>query len=250
MTLALAVGRKELAVWRHDPTVFVFLFAVPLFLAVLLTPALGVITGTDGAAQTVPGLTTLFGFYVMMFMGTAHYREHACGAWTVVRTMGFSRIGTASIVAGPYLALSLAQMATMLCLGTVVFGLSITGSVVGLALLICCTGWASIGIGLVLLTVTRNLSAMQNLSQIVVLVFGSVSGALMPFELLPDWAQVVGKITPQYWAVDGFKTVISGGGSIEAVLPNVFVLLGWAVATSIVAALWFDPGVQRRVPIR
>lgn len=250
MTITWAFLRKEWATWRQDPTLFVFLFAAPLLLQALLTDAFSRMTGSAGANQTVPGFTIMFGCYVMMFMGTAHYREHASGAWTLVRSSGLSRGMMALQLAIPYFALSVAQMALLILTGRILFGGTVNGSLFALAFLIPVIAWTAIALGLVLTSLTRNVSAMQNLCQLVVLGMGALGGAVVPVRLLPPWAHPLAPLTPQYWAVDGMRQVLTEYGGTASIAPNLAVLLGWAAVLSIIATVAFDPGSQRRVAIR
>ncbi|MFI6998372.1 ABC transporter permease [Nocardia sp. NPDC050175] len=250
MTITWAFLRKELATWRQDPTLFVFLFAAPLLMQALLSDAFAGITGSAGANQTVPGFTIMFGFYVMMFMGTSHYREHASGAWSLVRTSGLSRGMMAIQLAIPYFILSIVQMVLLIVTGRILFGGTINGSLLALVVLILTIAWTAIALGLVLISLTRNVSAMQNLCQLVVLGMGVVGGAVVPVRLMPAWNRPLAPLTPQYWAVDGMKSVLAQHGGLASIAPNLLVLSGWASVLSIIATFAFDPGSQRRVAIR
>ncbi len=250
MTLTWAFIRKELATWRQDPTLFVFLFAAPLLMQALLSDAFSRITGGAGANQTVPGFTIMFGFYIMMFMGTSHYREHASGAWTSVRASGLSRGVMAIQLAIPYFLLSAAQMTLLILTGRMLFGGTINGSPLALAVLVVTIAWTAIALGLVLTSLTRNISAMQNLCQLVVLGMGAVGGAVVPVRLMPAWDRPLAPLTPQYWAVDGMRRVLTERGGLASIAPDLAVLIGWAGVLSIIAAVAFDPGSQRRVAIR
>ncbi|MCA9930762.1 MAG: ABC transporter permease, partial [Anaerolineales bacterium] len=46
-------------------------------------------------------------------------------------------------------------------------------------------------------------------------------------EIVPDWMQIVGKLSPITWAMTGFQDIITRGWGITAVLPEVGVLLGF-----------------------
>ncbi|QIS03816.1 hypothetical protein F5X71_17130 [Nocardia brasiliensis] len=250
MTITWAFLRKEAATWRHDPTLFVFLFAAPLLMQALLSDAFSHLSDGTGADQTVPGFTIMFGFYVMMFMGTAHYREHACGAWSSVRTSGLSRTTMVVQLAMPYFLLSAAQMVLLIGTGRVLFGATVNGSLLALTVLILSIAWTAIALGLVLVALTRNVSAMQNLCQLVVLGMGVIGGAVVPVGLLPGWNRPLAPLTPQYWAVDGMREVLAHQGELTSIVPHLLVLLGWAGVLSVIATLAFDPGSARRVAIR
>ena len=60
--------------------------------------------------------------------------------------------------------------------------------------------------------------------------FGSIGGALVPINVLPIWARTIAPMTPTYWAMRGFRSIIlvgSGPGSV--VLPTAILLAMSAV---------------------
>lgn len=250
-TVTAAFLRKEAQVLRRDPTFLFFLVLFPLLLESLLTRPFGkLVSGGDGAAQTVPGFTLMFGFYVVIFVGISHYRERSWGAWTVARVSGLSDRVLAVQVALPYALLSAAQIFVMLLAGHFLFGAEFKGSLVGLVLLIAATSTLAVAISLNLINLTSNLTAMQNLSQLVILGFGAIGGVLLPINVMPGWSQAAARFTPQYWALQGLKTVMAHNGGLADVLPNLAVLVVGAIVLMLLAVLRFDPATSRREAMR
>ena len=65
--------------------------------------------------------------------------------------------------------------------------------------------------------------------------FGTIGGALVPFEVLPAWAQTAAPITPTYWAMRGMRSVILDGRGITGVALPATVLLAMTLVCTIVA---------------
>ena len=61
-----------------------------------------------------------------------------------------------------------------------------------------------------------------------------LGGAWWPLEIVPEFMQTIGHLSPVAWAMDGFQDLIYFGGGFGDVLPDVGVLLGAAVVLFVV----------------
>ena len=165
---------------RQDKRFIIFLFLVPTILALLLYKGIGATGHSNGADQAVPGFSVMFGFYIITYIGVSHYREHAWGAWTMVRAAGIPRLTAAIGVLAPYYLLGVAQLTIMLLVGGVALGAHVRGSPIMVFCLILATEATIVGIAVTLLNVTSSLTAMQQTTQMIVLVLGAIGGALLP----------------------------------------------------------------------
>jgi ABC-2 type transport system permease protein len=249
MIVTLAFLRKEMLLLRRNPSVFVFLFIIPLFLATILSHPFSELNDDKGADHTIPGFTLMFGFYIVMFMTSAHFHEHGWGSWTLVRVSGLSRVAMGFGIALPYFILSVVQMLIMLTAGTLIFGSSLNGSIVGLILLVVAIAATWTAIALFLLNVTSHMTTVMNLSNLVALSLASLGGALVPRENMPGWSQPLARLTPHFWAVEGLKGVGSRGQELLDVLPNLLGLAVFAATVFLIAMLRFDPAKRRNLPV-
>ena len=48
------------------------------------------------------------------------------------------------------------------------------------------------------------------------MLFGAIGGALVPLSVLPQWAKTIAPLTPTYWAMRGFRSVILDGAGLRA----------------------------------
>lgn len=240
---------KETRVLRQDRRFVIFLFLVPTVLALLLKDGIGAAGGGNGADQAVPGFSVMFGFYIITYIGISHYREHAWGAWTIVRASGANRLTLGVGVITPYFLLGVGQLLLMLTVGRVVLGAHMEGSYLALVLLVLATELAIVGIAVTLLNITSSLTAMQQMNQLIVLLLGAIGGALLPIDAMPGWSQALARCTPQFWAVQGLQDVMGGGG-IADVSANLAVLTAMGVGLLAFGLRAFDPRKVRRVPLR
>ena len=70
------------------------------------------------------------------------------------------------------------------------------------------------------------------------LTFASLGGAWWPLEIVPEFMQRIGHLTPVAWVMDAFRDLLFYGGGLSAILPELAVLLGAAV-------LLFGVGIWR-----
>lgn len=60
---------------------------------------------------------------------------------------------------------------------------------------------------------------------------------MAPLEVFPSTARTIAHITPHAWANDAFSKLLQHAGDLITVLPQVGVLLGFALA-AITIAVW------------
>jgi ABC-2 type transport system permease protein len=65
----------------------------------------------------------------------------------------------------------------------------------------------------------------------------ALGGSMAPLEVFPSTARAIAHITPHAWANDAFSKLLKHGGDLITVLPQIAVLLGFALAT-IALAVW------------
>src|SRR3954454_23308431 len=80
-----AIVRHELRILLREPMPLVILTLMPLVLMALFKPVF-----ETGAAQSVPGMVVLFGFFLVGQVGYVFFREHVWGRWQRLRATGHS----------------------------------------------------------------------------------------------------------------------------------------------------------------
>lgn len=70
-------------------------------------------------------------------------------------------------------------------------------------------------------------------------------GMLFPVGILPDWLQVVAKLNPMTYALDGMRAALLGGAGIVELLPSIEILMIFAVLLLPVSMLAFSWTLKR-----
>jgi ABC-2 type transport system permease protein len=153
------------------------------------------------------------------------------------------------IIAGkvtPTVLLGLVQVSVLFGLGVALFGLAIPGSVVGLAAVSTVMTLAFVAIGVALAAWLRSTQALNLTSNIAGFALAGLGGAFTPLGVLPGWARTIAPVTPTYWAMRGYQAVILHPGGLGAVLKPTLVLLAWAAAFTVAAAVRFRVDETKR----
>lgn len=132
--------------------------------------------------------------------------------------------------------LAVAQCATMYLFAWVAFGAPIWSHALGLLALTIATAAATVGFGMLLASVCRNLEQLNSFGTVVVLGMSAVGGSMIPRMFMPDWIKQIGFLTINGWAYDGFMDVITGRG-ISAVALELTVLLAVGVSLATVGSV-------------
>jgi ABC-2 type transport system permease protein len=173
-------------------------------------------------AAVLPGLAVL---------GLLFFAQSATRDLTVEREQGLTRhVLTAPVTAAGYL---LAKALSVLVVSALGFGLLIVvGALAGVdwgpwpavVLLAAASALAAAGLLLLVTSTARTARQADAVGTIVVMVMALLGGSFFPLSQLPSFVLPVSRLTMNYWAVDGFNTLIGGTGGLAAIAVNVLVL--------------------------
>ena len=240
LSRSAAVTRHEFRLLRADATSLISLLFMPLIMIAFLKPLArlalrGDNPGANGSEFTVPAMATMFAFFLIAVVGFSFLNDRELGTFDRLRasqaTSGDMLIG--KVVPG--FCLALAQQALLFGMGFLVFGLRPEGSVFALALVVVALCVCLTGLGVLVASLFKTNQQLNAFANIGTMVLAGISGAFVPLALLPGWARTFAPISPQYWALRGYRSVILEDGGISAVLLPIAVLVGISIVAGIVA---------------
>lgn len=238
----LAIARQDLRVLRTDVLPVTVLIAMPFLLMPFLLPAFGAalrvegVAGANGAEQAVPGMAVTFGYFLVANVSFGFFREHGWSTWERLRA---SPAGTPEILLGKTavpLLQAAAQFVALFVLGGFLVGLHVRGSWLELAAVGTCFSLYLIATGMVVTALCQTFMQANVIVNVTALVLAGLAGAIVPFGLLPAWAQALAPAIPSYWAMQGYERAILGRGGV---LVPVAVLLAFSLLFALVAAVRF-----------
>lgn len=243
-----ALTRKDLAVLRADPRGLVNLFLMPAMFILVMTLALGKMWGTPKPGQptalthNVPAWTLFGVFFISGLLASSILEEKKLGTFRRLLAAPVSRTGVLLGKLVPYLLLNLAQVAVMFTFGALVmplFGaprLPIPHPFV-LAVISIAASLSATGLGLLLASLAKTTEQIGGLGTLLVLTMAALGGVMVPRAAMPDGMRSLGLTTPHAWALAAYQKTLVGGAGLAEVVPEVGVLLGFALVF-IAVAVW------------
>jgi ABC-2 type transport system permease protein len=192
-----------------------------------------------GAEQVVPGEAVMNGFYIVGMTSFAFFGEHGWNTWDRLRASNATAL---EIIVGkgvPRFVLSLAQFAVIFSIGIPLLHLHIGGTGAALVPLVAAFAVCLVSLGVVTTAVCRTVQQANAFCFGGLVLFGAIGGALVPINALPGWARFVGPVTPTYWAMRGFQSVILKRGGFGAVVAPVLVLLAMSAVCGVLSIVRF-----------
>ncbi|KRF18779.1 ABC transporter [Nocardioides sp. Soil797] len=160
----------------------------------------------------------------------------------LLRRIQLSPVPTGVVVGARVVAtmlIALVQTAIFLGLGTVAFGLNLTGSWWMSVPLVMCGTLCFLAVGLLSGAVAKTTEGAVNMANFLVLPMAFLSGSFFPLDSAPGWLQVISKAMPLRHLNDGMLDVmVRGEGPAAALVPMGILLVFAAVLTAIAAKLF------------
>ncbi|NOZ49073.1 MAG: ABC-2 transporter permease [Chloroflexi bacterium] len=183
----------------------------------------------NSVEQSVPGYTIFGIFFIVAVLATSFLEEKQAGTF---RRLLAAPLPQSALLLGkllPYYLINIIQVVLMFGVGVLVFHMNLGHAPLALAAVTLSTGLAATGLGLLVAAIGKTPSQVSGVSTLLVLTLAALGGILVPAFVMPDFMQKLALITPHAWALDGYQDIIVRGLGLQAVLPNVAVLTGFAV---------------------
>jgi ABC-2 type transport system permease protein len=239
-----ALSIMDLRRLRADPGQCYVLIVLPLMMVLAITPmALAMLrlqgfSSATGAEQSVPGMAALFSFMSTMLLGASFFKEHDWHTWDRLRASPALAI---EIVVGkclPVFGVSLLQLAVIWGIGLGFYKLKVHGPLLAIAAITICLSWATLGLGMALVSLCRTIDQLGILANMGSLVLGGLSGAFAPLNLHTLWGRLA-QFSPLYWALHAYQQVIFDGSGIGGITLPCLLLLTFGLTGFAIAAVKF-----------
>ena len=172
----------------------------------------------DVLAYLAPGMALMFLMYTVSYGGRTLLSEQHLG--TLPRLL-VAPVSTAQVLGGKVFGIYLTGVAQMLILivaSTLLFGLQWGDPLAVLALVLAAVVGAS-GWGMLITALARTPGQVSGIGSAIFLTFGVLGGSFINVSTMPSWFQVLSKITPNAWGLEGFNTLALGDGLGDILTP-------------------------------
>ena len=226
MPLQLVAGAPDNAYQAADPSFEVALFFNP---------------ERRSEVNIVPGLTAIILTMTMiLFTSVALVRERERGNIELLITTPISPLELMVGKLVPYIFVGIIQVAIILGLGRLVFGVPFVGSVLSLALISMPFIGASLTLGLLISTVAKTQMQAMQLTFFILMPSILLSGFVFPYEAMPMPAPYVAEILPATHYVRLIRGVILRGADASQLLADIIWLLGFTLVVLTIATKRFN----------
>lgn len=181
----------------------------------------------NGMAQSSPGMLVTFALVFLLNGAGVIILERSQGT---LRRLLVMPMGKGVILGGKLVGIfvaGLAQAAILILAGQFLFGVNWGQAPAALALMVLATTFAITSLGMMIAGLARTFAQAAALSNILMYSIAAIGGAWWPIEITPAWMQQIARLTPTFWAMQGYNDIITRGLGLPAVLPETLVLLGF-----------------------
>jgi ABC-2 type transport system permease protein len=188
--------------------------------------------------QSVPAYAIFGVFFIAHTLATGFVRERADGT---LRRLLVTPLTRRALLLGkllPYVLVNLVQVAGMLAVGALLFGVHL-GDPVALLGLSLATSASATGIGLCVAAVGRTEAQVGALAVSISIVLAALGGLMVPSYVMPGAMRALAIATPHAWALQGFHDVMLRGAGLAGVSGEIGILVLFAIAFFGAAALRF-----------
>jgi len=183
----------------------------------------------DGFEQSSPGQLVTWVLTTLLGASEVFVNERLGGT---LRRLMIMPVRKATVFSGKILGrlgMGVVQMVILVGFGALVLGVNWGKSYAALGLMLLAFGLAGTAMGVMLGAFSRTRSQAGTLTVLFSMLLAALGGAWWPLEITPIGYQNVVRVLPSTWAMQGFKDVIIRGQGVAGVLPEVGILLGFAV---------------------
>jgi len=188
----------------------------------------------EGFSYSAPTELVLFVFLSAVAAGAAIVETRRLG---IYERISAAPVRQRSIVAGEalnYLTIALGQSLLIVLVGSVAFGVSWGDPFAAGVLLLT---WSLVGAsaGMLAGTLFRTPEQASAVGPVLGISLGMLGGCMWPLSIVTPLMRQLGHITPQAWAVDAWTNLLSRGGTLATIFPDVAILAAFAAAFLVLA---------------
>ncbi len=131
------------------------------------------------------------------------------------------------------------QLLVMMIYGWLIFHLQIWEHFAPMLVMIVVTAITMSAVGLVISALSKTEEQAGGLQVVIILSMSAIGGAMFPSFMLPNIIKMVSKVTPVYWAMQGFNDVFWRNQNITGILLECGICLGMAAGMTAIAVVVF-----------
>lgn len=237
---AFTIATRVIRQLIRDPRTMALIVVVPLVVMTLIGLSFPEEDVLDYIAPAL--LATLALFFSFLLTGISFLRERSQG--TMERLMA-SPVSRLDMVVGYLLGFfifALTQTLIVVLFTIYVLDVNYSGDLWQIFIFQIVVIVVAVNLGIFTSTFARNEFQMVQFIPLIIVPQVFLCGVIWPVEQMPDYLQWLSAILPLTYAVDGLRDIMLAGKNLIDVGVELVVLIGFAAATSILAAITLRRG--------
>ena len=236
-TIAGRVCRQLL----RDRRTMVLIVAVPMVVMTLIGLSFPEELVLDYIAPAL--LATMALFFSFLLTGISFLRERSQGTMERLMASPVSRLDVVLGYLFGFFLFALAQTLIILLFTIYVLDVNYNGDLWQIFVFQIVIIAGAVNLGIFISTFARNEFQMVQFIPLILFPQIFLCGVIWPVEQMPEYLQWIGRFLPLKYGVDGLRDIMLSGMSLIDVGFELLVLVGFTVATSVLATLTLRRGV-------
>lgn len=195
--------------------------------------------------HNVPAWTLFAIFFIVIPLSINMVKEKNLGTYVRLRTQPVSYLTVLGGKTITYLAVCFIQFVILLAIGKYILpfiglpSFTIGDNFIKMSLVAVFSGVAAIGFGILLGTIATTPEQSAPFGATAVVILAALGGVWVPVFMMPDFMQVISKISPMNWGLQAFYDVLLRQASVFDILPKLGLLLLF-FTVNVIIALWYN----------
>lgn len=171
------------------------------------------------------GFLLFFSMYPILFLVGDILEDKKLLIWDRLMISPVSKIEiyTANLIFA--FIIGMAQMLVLVLLNKIIFKITWTENVIGFVLLLGVFAFTVIGLGLFLTSFLKTSQQLSSIAPVVLTSTSMLGGLMWPIEIITNkLLLLLAKFTPQFWAMDAMKKLITYNAPTQDILFSIMVL--------------------------
>lgn len=195
--------------------------------------------------HNVPAWTLFAIFFIVIPLSINMVKEKNLGTFVRLRTQPVSYLTVLGGKTLTYLAVCFVQFVILLAIGKYILpylglpSFTIGDNFLKLGLVAIFSGLAAIGFGILLGTIATTPEQSAPFGATAVVILAAIGGVWVPVFMMPDFMQVISKISPMNWGLQAFYDVLLRQATTVDILPKMGLLLLFFIV-NVIIALWYN----------
>ncbi|MBC7606026.1 MAG: ABC transporter permease [Burkholderiales bacterium] len=198
----------------------------------------------NSVQHNVPAWTLFAIFFIVIPLSINIIKEKSQGTFVRLKTNPVSSLvvmGGKTIV---YLFICMIQFYMMVAVAVLLFPhmglppLRIEGHIFLMSLVAFFSGFAAIGLGILIGTIAKTQEQSAPFGSTFTIVLAAIGGVWVPVFAMPKFMQMIAKSSPMNWGLEAFYDVLLRHGNFFSILPEISLLFLFFLITITIALLY------------